>query len=206
LTAIKFQVEGLENRLRIEEVANPDLSALKTLITQTIRETRSISNNLMPSVLSDFGLIPGLRMLVDSHNRTENESGQQLQVHLQADEWLADSAQRLDKTIEITLYRVCQEAVTNAIRHGKAARIDIRLFEKDEYLHLAVVDNGKGFRAQRLLKDPHGQGLHNIQERIKLLNGIFKLTSTPGKGTKLKASIPHHLQLITYDYDQTNAG
>jgi len=206
LTAIKFQVEGLETRLTNEGVVNPNLSALKTLITQTIQETRSISNNLMPSVLSDFGLIPGLRMLVDNHNRTENEAGQALTIHLQADEWLSDRSQRLDKNIEITLYRVCQEAVTNAIRHGKASKISIQLFEKDQYLHLTVTDNGEGFKTQRLLKEPHGQGVHNIHERIKLLNGIFKLNSTPGKGTKLKVSIPYHPQLLSHDYDQTNAG
>lgn len=206
LTAIKLQVEGLETRLTNEGIVNANLSPLKTLITQTIQETRSISNNLMPSVLSDFGLLPGLRMLVDNHHRPDGVPEQQLRISLHADEWLADSTHRLDKTIEITLYRVCQEAVTNAIRHGKATRIDIQLFEKDQYLHLTVTDNGAGFKTQRLLKEPHGQGVHNIHERIKLLNGIFKLTSTPGKGTKLKVSIPYHSQLISHDYDQTNAG
>ncbi|HEX9956308.1 MAG TPA: sensor histidine kinase, partial [Fibrella sp.] len=206
LTAIKLQVEGLETRLVSEGVANSNLSPLKTLITQTIQETRSISNNLMPSVLSDFGLISGLRMLVDNHNRPENDAEHRLRVTLQADEWLADSTNRLDKSIEITLYRVCQEAITNAIRHGKASEINIQLFEKDQYLHLTVTDNGIGFKTQRLAKEPHGQGVHNIHERVKLLNGIFKLTSTPGKGTKLKVSIPYHSQMISHDYDQTNAG
>jgi signal transduction histidine kinase len=160
----------------------------------------------MPSVLSDFGLISGLRMLVDNHNRPENDAEHRLRVTLQADEWLADSTNRLDKSIEITLYRVCQEAITNAIRHGKASEINIQLFEKDQYLHLTVTDNGIGFKTQRLAKEPHGQGVHNIHERVKLLNGIFKLTSTPGKGTKLKVSIPYHSQMISHDYDQTNAG
>jgi signal transduction histidine kinase len=206
LTAIKLQVESLETRLNNEGVVNSNLSPLKTLITQTIQETRSISNNLMPSVLSDFGLVPGLRMLADNHNRLGTDQQPPLEVTLQADEWLADSAHRLDKNTEITLYRVCQEAVTNAIRHGKATKIDIHLFEKDQYIHLTVSDNGVGFKTQRLGKEPHGQGVHNIHERTKLLNGIFKLTSTPGKGTKLKVSIPFHSQLIPHDYDQTNAG
>ncbi len=206
LTAIKLQVESLETRLNNEGVAHSNLSPLKTLITQTIQETRSISNNLMPSVLSDFGLLPGLRMLVDNHNRPETDTEHRLQVTLQADQWLGDSAHRLDKSVEITLYRVCQEAITNALRHGKATKITIQLFEKDQYIHLTVSDNGVGFKTQRLLTKPHGQGVHNIHERVKLLNGIFKLTSTPGKGTKLKVSIPYHSQLISHDYDQTNAG
>ena len=205
LTAIKLQVEGLEVKLTKEGGPNANLTPLKTLITQTIQETRSISNNLMPSVLSDFGLLAGLRMLVDSHNRP-NGSDDQLQITLQADDWLADSTHRVDKNVEITLYRVTQEAITNAIRHGRASKIDIQLFEKDQYLHLTISDNGVGFNTQRLAKEPQGQGVHNIHERIKLLNGNFKLISTPGKGTKLKVNIPYHSELISHDYDQINAG
>ena len=205
LTAIKLQVEGLEARLSNEGVPNTNLTPLKTLITQTIQETRSISNNLMPSVLSDFGLIAGLKMLVDSNGRSGNAVNA-LQITLQADEWLADPAHRLDPNVEITLYRVTQEAITNAIRHGRASRINVQLFEKDQYLHLTVADNGAGFDIRRLETEPRGQGVHNIQERVKLLNGNVKLLSTPGKGTKLKVNLPYLSQLISHDYDQINAG
>ena len=200
LTAIKLQIEGLEGRLANGAPVETNLQPLKNLITQTIQEARSISNNLMPSALSDFGLMPALRVLAEQHNRLAPGM-----VTLEADRWLmAPHAERLAQPVEITLYRVTQEALTNAIRHGKATHIGIHLFEKDQYMHLSITDNGVGFKTQRLSKEPHGQGVHNMHERVKLVNGTFKLTSVPGKGTKLKVSIPYHSHTLTHDYDKTN--
>ena len=203
LTAIKLQVEGLEGKLVAGNVTNVNLGALKILITQTIQETRSISNNLMPSALSDFGLLSGLRTLVNTHHRPDATTNR-LQVLLHTDAQLAKEDHRLDKNIEITLYRVTQEAITNAIRHGKATKIKINLFEKEQSVYLTVIDNGVGFKTRQLTTIPQGQGVHNIHERIKLLNGAFKLTSTPGKGTQLTVSIPYNPQKTTHDYDQLN--
>lgn len=200
LTAIKLQVEGLEVRMANGVQIEPNLQPLKNLITQTIQEARSISNNLMPSALSDFGLMSALRVLAEQHNRLAPGM-----VTLEADRRLLNPAtERLAQPVEITLYRVTQEALTNAIRHGKATHIGIHLFEKDQYLHLSITDNGAGFKTQRLSKEPHGQGVHNMNERVKLVNGTFKLTSVPGKGTKLKVSIPYHPHELTHDYDKTN--
>lgn len=200
LTAIKLQVEGLDVRLTNSGVSDHNIPLLKNLISQTIQEARSISNNLMPSTLSDFGLMPALRILAEQHNRSAPGM-----VTLEADRRLMKpAAERLAQPVEITLYRVTQEALTNAIRHGKATHIGIHLFEKDQYLHLSISDNGAGFKTQRLNKEPHGQGVHNMHERVKLVNGTFKLTSVPGKGTKLKVSIPHHSQELTHDYDKIN--
>jgi signal transduction histidine kinase len=202
LTAIKLQVEGLDVRLTNSGVSDHNIPLLKHLISQTIQEARSISNNLMPSALSDFGLMPALRVLAEQHNRLEPGM-----VTLEADRRLMKpAAERLAQPVEITLYRVTQEALTNAIRHGKATHIGIHLFEKDQYLHLSISDNGAGFKTQRLNKEPHGQGVHNMHERVKLVNGTFKLTSVPGKGTKLKVSIPYHSQELTHDYDKINVG
>ena len=202
LTAIKLQVEGLDVRLTNSGVSDHNLPLLKNLITQTIQEARSISNNLMPSALSDFGLMPALRVLAEQHNRLAPGM-----VTLEADPWLMDpAAERLALPVEITLYRVTQEGLTNAIRHGRATHIGIHVFEKDHYLHLSINDNGAGFRTQRLNKEPHGQGVHNMHERVKLLNGTFKLTSVPGRGTKLKVSLPYHSQELTHDYDKINVG
>ena len=200
LTAIKLQLEGLDVRLTNSGVSDHNIPLLKNLISQTIQEARSISNNLMPSALSDFGLMPALRILAEQHNRSAPGM-----VTLEADRRLMKpAAERLAQPVEITLYRVTQEALTNAIRHGKATHIGIHLFEKDQYLHLSISDNGAGFKTQRLNKEPHGQGVHNMHERVKLVNGTFKLTSVPGKGTKLKVSIPHHSQELTHDYDKIN--
>ena len=211
LTAIKLQLEGLEIRLDRLMPNQPDggmpytknLVTLKSLVTQTIQETRTISNNLMPTVLSDFGVVPAIKMLAE-HDRNEA-------VDVTFETNIPAHGPRLDKNIEIMLYRVTQEAVSNAVRHANPSHIHIELKERAKSLHLVVSDDGQGFRVSSKIpghempepdqessginstvQRPPSQGLHNIQERTKLVNGKLKLSSTPGKGTTLSIKIPYH--------------
>ncbi|GAB4022877.1 sensor histidine kinase [Spirosoma koreense] len=215
LTAIKLQIEGLEAGL-VKSAAEQNgmltypknLHTLKSLVTQTIQETRAISNDLMPTVLSDFGVLPALKMLAEQ-DRTEH-------IDVTFETNLTVDMPRLDKNVEITLYRVTQEAVSNAVRHARASHIHIELNERGNTLQLTISDDGKGFQASRRKQtdglskakqeatESHGtrvkartpsQGLHNIQERTKLLNGKFKISSTLGKGTKVQVSIPYQTHL-----------
>ncbi len=221
LTAIKLQIEGLEASIVRTAVVNEqtgtmphakNLTTLKTLITQTIQETRTISNNLMPSVLSDFGVVPAIKMLVEQ-DRTEA-------IDVTFETNFTVDKPRLDKNVEIMLYRVTQEAVSNAIRHANPTHIHIELTERTNTLQLAVSDDGQGFRVPRknlengLMKlnpemngntahpvelRPPSQGLQNIQERTKLLNGKFKIHSIPGRGTKIQVSVPYKTHLAHHD-------
>ncbi|UFH53642.1 sensor histidine kinase [Spirosoma sp. KNUC1025] len=215
LTAIKLQLEGLEAGLLKAIAAEPNgviaypknLKTLKGLVTQTIQETRTISNNLMPTVLSDFGVLPALKMLA------EQDRSETIDVTFETN--LTPDMPRLDKNVEITLYRVTQEAVSNAIRHASPSHIHIELKERGNVLQLLIIDDGKGFQVPRkkqsagLMKAKHeinddavelkkmrppSQGLHNIQERTKLLNGRFKINSSVGKGTKIQVTIPYQTQ------------
>lgn len=208
LTGIKLQIEGLESHLNRssnfnDSSARKRLTSLKDLITQTISETRSISNDLMPSVLSDFGIISALKMLAESASvnqpkETSFRSNIRFETNLPTG--------RLDKQVEISLYRITQEAVTNAIRHGNPTQITIDLIERENYLHLVVTDNGKGFQIEHL-NQPYGpsQGIHNMRERTKLLNGRFKIRTAPNNGTKLFVSIPYQLHYSTYEHNTINA-
>ncbi|QHV94235.1 sensor histidine kinase [Spirosoma endbachense] len=209
LTAIKLQIEGLEAGLKRSlagsettefMVRSKSISNLKKLVTQTIQETRTISNNLMPSVLSDFGIIPAIKMLA------ENDRSDTVDVTFESN--LTTDDPRLDKNVEIMLYRITQEALSNAVRHAHPSQIHIELIERQNYVHLIVTDNGRGFRpaSQRSkLSQPAkndrapSQGLHNMQERAKLLNGKLKISSVPGKGTKVQVSIPYKMQSAHYD-------
>ncbi|WP_020607478.1 sensor histidine kinase [Spirosoma spitsbergense] len=219
LTAIKLQIEGLEaglTRAASEQntgiTYSANLRTLKSLVTQTIQETRTISNNLMPSVLSDFGVVPAIKMLAD-HDRSET-----MDVTFKTN--LATNGPRLDKNIEIMLYRVTQEAVSNAVRHANPTHITIELKERRNSLQLVISDDGMGFQMpeKKQLSEqlqsvqelnnlfnrvdtsrPPSQGLQNIQERTKLVNGKFKINSRPGKGTKLQISIPYQTRFAQYD-------
>lgn len=218
LTAIKLQIEGLEIGLARLAPADPggkagypkNLRILKHLVTQTIQETRTISNNLMPSVLSDFGVLPAIKMLA------ENDRSETLDVTFETN--LTADGPRFDKDVEIMLYRVTQEAVSNAVRHADPSHIHIRLMDRGNSLQLLIMDDGRGFQMPRrqppnqpftgngansadtgTLKRPPSQGLHNMQERAKLLNGKFKVHSTPGGGTRVQVSIPHHVHSAHHD-------
>lgn len=202
LTAIKLQLEGLEAGLKRELVADSDavhlsrLRTLKNLVTQTIGETRSISNDLMPSVLSDFGIVPAIRLLA------ENDRSDAVDVTVETN--LPTDALRFDRNVEIMLYRVAQEAVSNAVRHGKPSHIHIELIEREPYLHLLVCDDGRGFQpysngypaSPPPARPGRGtsQGLHNMRERAQLLNGKLRIRSEPGKGTTVQVSIPYQTQ------------
>ncbi|GAB3567629.1 hypothetical protein GCM10027578_18880 [Spirosoma luteolum] len=221
LTAIKLQLEGLEGVLRRQAatavpaggeekttpgpVATPydrNIRNLKGLVMQTIQEIRNISNDLMPTVLSDFGVLPALKMLTESNRSTGVDVTFESSLIHNSDEPL-----RFDKDVEIMLYRVTQEAISNAMRHGHATHIGVELVERDAYIHLIVTDNGRGFVRKQPAMDEltprngraPSQGLHNMQERTELLNGKLSIKSTPGKGTRLLVSIPYKMQLAPYD-------
>jgi signal transduction histidine kinase len=218
LTAIKLQIEGLEVGLarmapavQDDKITYPkNLQILKRLVTQTIQETRTISNNLMPSVLSDFGVIPAIKMLA------ENDRSETIDVTFETN--LLPDGPRLDKNVEIMLYRVTQEAVSNAVRHANPSHIHIQLTDRDDSLQLLITDDGRGFQmpkrpsAGSMGKNnddipstkattgrPPSQGLHNMQERAKLLNAKFKIHSTLGKGTRVQVSIPHQMHPAHHD-------
>ena len=207
LTAIKLQVEGLETSLNGQGLMpTTNITTLKKLISRTIQETRTISNNLMPSVLSDFGVVPALKMLA--------EGEQNMGVDISFDTNL-NSDDRPDRNTEIALYRVTQEAISNSLRHAQPTQIAVELIGRDGYLHLIVTDDGLGFDPQQSRQLPcdrpggPSQGLHNMHERVHLLGGRLRIWSRAGQGTKIHSTIPDtntNTQLIDDEYDTAYAG
>lgn len=181
LTGQKLLVEHLRSIHLLPEKEQRTYASLKELILKTIQEVRNVSNNLMPPVLSDFGLEPALRQLVEQQSR---QTGLAMQVRAKQ----ADI--RLDKAIEIGVYRIAQEALTNAIKHANADEINIDLRLSDSRLLLVVSDNGQGLTNAATKSILNGHGLHNMRERARLLNGVFRLASEPNEGTRVTVTIP----------------
>ncbi|MBO0932212.1 ATP-binding protein [Fibrella aquatilis] len=181
LTGQKLLVEHLRSIHLLPEKEQGTYKSLKELILKTIQEVRNVSNNLMPPVLSDFGLEPALRQLAEQQAR---QTGLAMQVHAKQ----ADA--RLDKAIEIGVYRIAQEALSNAIKHAQADEIDIDLRLSDNRLLLVVSDNGQGLTNAATKGILNGHGLHNMRERARLLNGVFRLASEPNEGTRVTVTIP----------------
>ncbi|HEX9136360.1 MAG TPA: ATP-binding protein [Nitrospirota bacterium] len=97
----------------------------------------------------------------------------------------------IPKPIAGCLYRVTQESLRNVAKHGKASQVVVDLFGSPEGLDLSVKDNGKGFTAEEGKRPPHrGLGLISMQERLRLVNGVFTVESRPGQGTKICAWVP----------------
>jgi two-component system NarL family sensor kinase len=114
------------------------------------------------------------------------------------DEWRAKSPLKikfestgerpLPARLEIGLYRIAQEALTNVARHAQARRAGVRLITTPAFVQLAVEDDGRGFDAARIPADHHG--LIGMQERARLLGGALELRSQPDRGTRLQVTIP----------------
>lgn len=150
---------------RIEEISFHTQEIIKT--------TRQISHNVMPDSLVDYGLPAALKALTDQVNKTA-----QSEVTTE----VSGQERRLSPHQEIGLYRIAQEALTNALKYAEADHIKIRLNFDPDKLVLKIEDNGVGFSTEREL-DWQNAGIDNMQTRAKLLKTEFSLTSEPGKGT-----------------------
>jgi PAS domain S-box-containing protein len=185
LTAVKFNVEILEDAANLQ--ADEDrrrIVEIKSLLDNAMAEAREISYNLMPSVLIDFGLVPALQFLAEQFSKHSH-----LDVHVH----VSGVENRLDPSIEVGLYRIVQEALTNIAKHADAATVNIQLLEDVNSIRLTVEDDGKGFLINRLQprKDHrHGMGLVSMRERAASFNGLFMLESRPGRGTEIIVEIP----------------
>ena len=91
---------------------------------------------------------------------------------------------RFEKELEITVYRIAQELVNNALKHADAKQIEVQLFTEKNRVSLQVVDNGTGFNPNMASGQPTGKGLKNINDRITAFKGHFEIVSEPGKGTE----------------------
>jgi signal transduction histidine kinase len=97
------------------------------------------------------------------------------------------TSRRLAREIETATYRIAQEALTNARKHGGAVHVNVDLWEDESNIHLTVQDNGQGFD---MSSKRQGFGLVGISERVELLQGEFEVNSAPGKGTTLSVTVP----------------
>jgi NarL family two-component system sensor histidine kinase LiaS len=95
-----------------------------------------------------------------------------------------------DAKIQTTCFRIAQEAITNALRHAQATRVDVDLRRDDENLRLVIRDNGIGFDAESAQGQTVGLGLIGIKERAALVGGQAKIISSPNKGTTIEVSVP----------------
>ena len=151
------------------------------LLDRVEGQLRRLSRELRPTILDDLGLGPAVEWLAQG---AAERTGVSISVHAPIN--------RLPSAMETALYRIIQEAVTNAIRHAGARTMEIRVWQEDTTVHAAVRDDGHGFDAEATMarRGDRGLGLLGMRERVDALGGRFALRSAPGQGTEVAVAIP----------------
>jgi signal transduction histidine kinase len=158
------------------------LGRIEELLNQVEKQLRRYSHELRPTVLDDLGWIPAIRFLAEGVSKRAN-----LPIHIKV-----AFAGRLPSTTEIALYRVVQEALTNAVKHAKAGNIWVRAWRDEFVLCCSIRDDGAGFdvRAVQAPGCRKGLGLIGMQERLSAIGGTVRIESCRGRGTELLIRLP----------------
>lgn len=182
LTALRHRLDGL---IRAGDTrSQPALEQALQLCDLAIRETRAMSRLLRPQILDDLGLEAALGWLARQNSEA---SGCAIDVTIH------DLPPTLDGERATLLFRLVQEALSNALKHASARSILVRISQRDAALQLLVVDDGCGCDIDAAwARSSAGQstGLASMRERVRLFGGRLNLVSTPGEGLQLRALLP----------------
>lgn len=178
MSAVKFYISSIALELSSEEQKSNLLKSNQAL-QQMIVEMRNICFNLLPATLADFGLISTVKELCH-----QPEYGGKIQFKILADPLFP----ALPKEMEMDIFRVIQEFITNAIVHGKSNKLSLHFKYDSDAIRIVLKDNGKGFDTGR--KNYPGRGLRNVHSRIKSHGGEIKIFSNTLNGTAYKILIP----------------
>jgi two-component system NarL family sensor kinase len=178
LASIEQTGDGTDVTVRRERVRE-----VQTQVTELIQEVRRMSQLLRPSMLDDLGLMPSLRMLVESVSARAG-----IAITLRT----PTTDRRLPPAIEVLLFRVTQEALTNMVKHAQARSGQVDLNLNATRAMLTITDDGVGFDSERLRRDPtpNGVGLLGMRERVAYHRGWIDIRSRPREGVRITLSIP----------------
>ena len=159
-TEVKSQVKGVN-----EAVSNIDAS---------LSELRSIAMNLMPETLFKYGL----KNAIEDYCSSIGKGIQDIKFIIQ----FYDSDVELPTNTSLTIYRIVQELINNAVKHSKATEVLVQYLEENDKVNITVEDNGQGFSREKA-SDSGGMGLNNLKNRVAYLNGEIDFYSSPEEGT-----------------------
>ena len=186
LVAVKMLVGSVERELAADPKRLPSLlGRIDDLVGSAVASTRRIVNDLRPLMLEELGLLPALEALCQQF---EERTGIDVQFVVQdpAEAWPATSEQ-----VEICLYRVAQESLTNVAKHSGATQVELRLAaQPDGTLSMRISDNGRGLHRDGR-RSPMAFGLKGMSERVRALGGRLQIESGPGGGTLVVVEVGH---------------
>ena len=176
LTALKINLQVEKDTTR--QSARIDDSI--RIVNNILAGIRELSLMLRPPLLQEAGLRSAVNYLLASESQ---RSGIRMESRI------AIGEARFPSEVELVVFRIVQEAVTNAIRHSKAHSLTVALEERDGVLELSIRDDGRGFDVERRTSAGAGFGLVSMQERAVLAGGTLRIESAPGAGTAIHARI-----------------
>jgi signal transduction histidine kinase len=184
LGTLKLLAEGALDRSDPEEMRG-SMALAAAQLEQTIVALESLINELRPASLDELGTAAALETLVSRfHERTGIEAEVEIDLAFERE----DAATRHTPRLEATIYRIVQEALSNAAKHSGCSKVSVTVREEDGRVALSIEDDGSGF-------DPatagEGRfGLHGMRERVDLLDGELAIDSARGRGTRVSVSLP----------------
>lgn len=157
----------------------------QSLVEETILHVRRITQDLVPTTLERFGLSEAFEEFI---NKLEPSNMLEIRYHINGDDLPRQSTK-----VELTIFRIMQELVNNAIKHSKGNAIEINLKVFNDFLHMQVIDNGIGFNATELKKNNLvGLGILGIESRLTIVNGSISYGKSHHGGAQATVKIPFH--------------
>lgn len=180
LTSIHLDLETVAREL--PPAAQERLRGVRVLLKQFEEQLRSLSHELRPTVLDDLGLMPALDFLAKGISKRTG-------IPISVD---GTGEGRLPSPVEIALYRIVQEGLTNVAKYARATRVRIGVQQTEQHVRCSLRDDGVGFNLPDVLarRGERGIGLVGMRERAETLGGTLRIRSAPGQGTEILVTIP----------------
>ncbi|MEJ7680547.1 MAG: ATP-binding protein [Segetibacter sp.] len=165
LSALKLFISSLQEKAT--QTNNEEIKSLaassEQFITEAVQDIRQLLLNLSPAVLEEFGYTTAVEGLINKINETRL-------IHFNL--VIFGMKHRLKKEYELALYRITQELINNVLKHAEAKQVSLQIGQRDEKIILMMEDDGKGFDVS---SHKDGYGLHNLETRTKLMQGIMTI-------------------------------
>lgn len=173
LSGLKMSLSSLKRNPGVNSEVVPIIDTIVAEVNESIQSVRQIANELRPVLIDKLGLFAAIEWLVSEF---EKKTGIISRLYVDIDQPV------LNKMLEINIFRICQEALTNITKHAEATMVNIRIENRNEILLIRIIDNGKGIKPGTL-HNPLSMGLFNMKERANLIGTELNINSSPGKGT-----------------------
>jgi signal transduction histidine kinase len=181
LTALKIDLSSLtEGSAKERQLLLGKVKSMSELIDMAIEGVKRISAELRPSILDDLGIAVALEWQAEEFRK-------RAQIECEFTSKPKDIV--LDPDLSTAVFRIFQEALTNAARHSNASKVKAVLTKETDKIVLIIKDNGKGI-TENQITDPKAFGIIGMRERAHFLGGEVRVNGAPGKGTSITVSIP----------------